>query len=162
MKITLVLGGLMMLFGALWLAPTTAEQPNFQEMIDGLERRLDALEQRQPEAGPRGLQGEIGLRGDTGPRGPQGESGRQGQRGAAGPPGLQGSPGLPGRGVNVNAWGSCEWRPVGLRMSHQTGLGNWCSAGSYLAQLDLDGGGGNLGDYPIVGQALCCTPAPSP
>lgn len=47
---------------------------------------------------------------------------------------------------------SCSWLPV--YRSHQQGSA-WCSQGSFITALDLDGGSAPY-DYPIVGSAKCC------
>jgi hypothetical protein len=56
-------------------------------------------------------------------------------------------------------WTLGEWTTIGLERSHQGGTDTepWCSDGSFLVGLDLDGGKPSR-DYPIVGQALCATP----
>ena len=59
-------------------------------------------------------------------------------------------------GFPAASWSSCSWRPVGLQ-SHQQGP-PWCIPGSFITQLDLDGGQNFRGhDAPIVGQANCCS-----
>jgi len=60
-------------------------------------------------------------------------------------------------------WGAHWWVPIGYDKTHFDWAGEWCPAGSFLMQLDLDGygelGGGN---GPIVGQACCgCVPMQS-
>jgi hypothetical protein len=47
---------------------------------------------------------------------------------------------------------SCSWSPVST--SHEKGSA-WCSQGSFLTAIDLDGGSSAY-DYPIVGGARCC------
>lgn len=59
-------------------------------------------------------------------------------------------------GFPAATWSSCGWIPVGIQ-SHQQGS-PWCGPGSFITQLDLDGGtnyGGH--DAPIVGQVNCCS-----
>lgn len=52
---------------------------------------------------------------------------------------------------------SCRWRVVGFQKSHHPERGAWCDPSEVLRQLDLDGGGDAGGNYPVVGQAECCT-----
>jgi hypothetical protein len=53
-------------------------------------------------------------------------------------------------------WASCSWTDVGYDRSHFN-QGDWCPAGSFLTQLDLDSDHSHsTRDSPVVGRARCC------
>jgi len=53
-------------------------------------------------------------------------------------------------------WCDCSWQYVGGFASHQD-LHDWCPAGSFITQLDLDQfAQGAASDSPIVGKVRCC------
>lgn len=51
---------------------------------------------------------------------------------------------------------SCEWVNVGYNKSHYHDPDSWCSANSFIRQIDLDGCGSGS-NCPIVGRVQCCT-----
>ena len=58
--------------------------------------------------------------------------------------------------VGRTSWTECAWHAVeqaGISSFEPTGT--WCPQGTYLNQLDLDGGA-SVGTGPEIGQALCC------
>ena len=55
------------------------------------------------------------------------------------------------------SYSTCEWVDVGYDKSHEK-VGDWCKEGYFLTQLDLAGGVGPPGSWPIVEQARCCKP----
>ncbi len=61
-------------------------------------------------------------------------------------------------GSGTSGWGSSQWVAVGPQRSHQAGQ-PWCPEGTYLTQLDLDGGT-QFSEYdaPVVGAARCSSP----
>lgn len=69
-----------------------------REAVAPLQRRIEELEQRQPEHGEQGPQGERGL---DGAPGLQGEKGDPGDRGEKGEPGERGAPGQDAPEVDV-------------------------------------------------------------
>jgi hypothetical protein len=63
-------------------------------------------------------------------------------------------------GFEVSSWGTCSWQAVGGQKSHND-LGDWCPAGSFLTQLDLDRyPGADAQDNPVIGRAKCTRPSP--
>lgn len=90
-------------------------------------------------------------------------------------PGGPGSPGDPGSPDTsqpspttpdavdpLPSHGTCQWVSLPLAASHQRGP-DWCPAGSYLTQIDLDGVREvSAHDAPLVGQARCCSIAAAP
>jgi len=59
-------------------------------------------------------------------------------------------------GAQLASWGKSYWFDVGLSKSQESLLETWCPAGSFVTQLDLDGGGAN--DAPFVGRVKCAAP----
>lgn len=60
--------------------------------------------------------------------------------------------------AQLPSWGKSYWFDVGRSRSHDSVLETWCPAGSFVSQLDLDGGDANYG--PVVGRVKCTAPAP--
>ena len=60
-------------------------------------------------------------------------------------------------GLEVSDWGSCAWHEIRYDKSHFQ-VGDWCPAGTFLVQLDLDQDATH-GDAnsPIIGRAKCCS-----
>lgn len=59
------------------------------------------------------------------------------------------------------AWGQCSWYDIGSYKTYGSkgsvgSDGAWCPPGTYLTQLDLDGGTPSS-LYPIVGKVKCCS-----
>jgi hypothetical protein len=54
-------------------------------------------------------------------------------------------------------YSDCDWQEIGYEKTHRKEAGNWCEAGSFLVQLDLDSGGDSPDAYPIVARAKCCS-----
>jgi hypothetical protein len=53
-------------------------------------------------------------------------------------------------------WNSCQWVELGPNRSHQRGA-NWCPAGYFITQFDLDGPRNySPQDTPVIGRANCC------
>lgn len=64
-------------------------------------------------------------------------------------------------GTQSSKWGSVYWTQIGYDRSHVADVTEpWCLDGSFLTQLDLDGGHGDQGNYPIVSGAKCASPQP--
>jgi hypothetical protein len=64
--------------------------------LEPLAKRLKSVEEREPQKGDPGLQGEKGLQGEPGQKGDTGEAGARGEQGPAGERGEKGEPGDPG------------------------------------------------------------------
>ncbi|MEO0534300.1 MAG: hypothetical protein AAF215_10595 [Cyanobacteria bacterium P01_A01_bin.123] len=56
-----------------------------------------------------------------------------------------------------HGYSQCEWVEVGYDKSHES-TEDWCAEGFFITQLDLSGGERPPGSWPVVGQALCCSP----
>lgn len=62
-------------------------------------------------------------------------------------------------GSAAAAWASCSWNRVGPRPSHEVVM-DWCPAGSFLVQLELDGRrDAHPEDVPVISRARCCVAA---
>ena len=55
--------------------------------------------------------------------------------------------------------GECSWVSVGYDKSHRHEAGEWCSKGSFIRQIDIDGCG-DPGNCPIIRSVQCCKVLP--
>ena len=56
--------------------------------------------------------------------------------------------------------GKCTWVAVGYDKSHRHEAGEWCSEGSFIKQVDIDGCPQGPENCPVIGQVLCCDVLP--
>ena len=55
--------------------------------------------------------------------------------------------------------GECSWKSVGYDKSHGHDQIEWCPVGSFITQIDIDGGASG-GNFPIIGRVKCCKALP--